>query len=35
MVKKGNMSTFIYGKPVNGSRLIGTKKKTRRVKRGK
>lgn len=35
MAKKGNISIFIYGKHINGSRLIGTKKKTRRVKRGK
>lgn len=35
MAKNGNMSAFIYGKPIKGSRVVGNKKKSRRIKRGK
>lgn len=35
MPKHGNMSTFIYGKPVRGSKFVGGKKKNKRIKHGK
>lgn len=35
MAKNGNMNTFIYGKAIKGSRCVGSRKKTRRIKRGK
>lgn len=35
MAKKGNMNLFIFGRVTNGSRLVGSKKKSRRIKRGK
>lgn len=33
--KKNNMAAFIYGIPVGKSRLAGSKKKNKRVKKGK
>lgn len=33
--KNGNMNAFIYGMPVQGSRYVGSKKKRKRIKRGK
>lgn len=35
MAKKGNMNAFMYGKPVQGSRYVGSKKKRKSIKRGK
>lgn len=35
MAKNGNMSLFIYGKSIKGSRFVGNKKKNKRIKRGK
>lgn len=34
-MKKANMSAYIYGKSKGDSRFVGSKKKTRRIKRGK
>ena len=35
MAKNGNMNAFIYGKTIHGSRNVGSKKKTKRIRRGK
>ena len=34
-MRKGNMTAFIFGKKSNNSRIVGNKKKNKRVKRGK
>lgn len=34
-MKKANMTAFIYGTPKGNSRFVGSKKKNRRIKRGK
>jgi hypothetical protein len=31
MAKNGNMSAFIYGKPIGGSRFVGCKKKRKNI----
>ena len=33
--KNGNMTAFIYGIPIGTSRFVGSKKKNKRIKRGK
>ena len=35
MGKKGSMARFIYGKQIQGSKFVGNKRKTKRIKRGK
>ncbi len=35
MAKHGNMNVFILGKPIHGSRTVGSKRKTKRIRRGK
>lgn len=34
-IKNGNMSAFMYGSPKGNSRFVGSKKKNKRMKRGK